>query len=219
MSERTTILLVDDHAMLCGSLKTQLEREPDMAVVAAVPNAGEAVVEALRLRPDIVLLDIEMPGQHCFDAARTVKSQLPGTHIVFLSAFHYDRYIEQAIALEASGYLTKAEPPEKLIEGIRNVMAGDVCYSPEIQARLIVDKRGRHRLGAPVPTRSATLTEREMVVLCHIARGLSKKEAAGHMHVTPSAVDRHCTRLMIKLDIHDRVELARFAIREGLVQA
>lgn len=219
MSERTTILLADDHTLLRKALKTQLESEPDMAVVAEVPNAQEAINEALRLKPDVVLLDIEMPGKECFDAAHTIKRQLPETHIVFLSGFHHDRYIEQAIAVEASGYLTKAEPPEKLVEAIRTVTSGGIYYSPEIQARIILDEQGRHRLNGTRHTRAATLTDRELVVLRYIARGLPKKEIAAHMHVTVSAIDRHCTRLMTKLDIHDRVELARFAIREGLAEA
>ncbi len=219
MSERTTLLLADDHTLVREALKTQLEREPDFSVVAAVSNADDAVTEALRLKPDVVILDIEMPGQQCFDAARTIKMQLPETHILFLSGFHHDRYIEQAIVAEASGYLTKTEPPQRLIDAIRTVMAGGICYSPEIRARIILDECGRHRLGDAPKTRAGTLTERELTVLRYIARGLPKKEIASHMHVSVSAVDRHCTRLMTKLDIHDRVELARFAIREGLAEA
>lgn len=219
MSKRTTILLVDDHALLRESLKDRLEREPDMTVVAEVSNANEAFAEALRLKPDIILLDIEMPGQYSFDAARAIRSRLPETRIVFLSGFLHDRYIEQAIAVEAAGYLTKTEPPERLVMAIGTVMAGGICYSPEVQARIIIDTDGRHRLSSSARTRAATLTERELVVLRYVAGGLSKKEIARHMHVTPSAIDRHCTRLMAKLDIHDRVALARFAIREGLAQA
>lgn len=219
MSEQTTILLADDHAILRGSLKARLESEPDLLVVADVPDGNAAVTEALRLKPDIVLLDVEMPGQHSFEVARTIRSRLAETRVVFLSGFHHDRYIEQAIAAEAAGYLTKAEPPDRLVEAIRSVMSGGVCYSPEIQARIVIDENGQHHLSSAGQTRASTLTERELAVLRYIARGLSKKEIAAQMHITPSAVDRHCTRLMAKLDIHDRVELARFAIREGLAEA
>lgn len=218
MSTRTTIILADDHALVRGALKTALEREPDIAVVAEVATADEAVVEALNLKPDIVLLDIEMPGQHSFEAAGTIRSRLPETRIIFLSGFHHDRYIEQAIAIQAAGYLTKSEPPKRLVEAIRTVMAGGICYSPEIQARIIIDPQNHHRLSPTGLTRAATLTDREVSVLRYIARGLSKKEIAQQMSVTPSAVDRHCTRLMTKLDIHDRVDLTKFAIREGLAE-
>lgn len=218
MDENTTILLADDHAMLRGSLKALLEQEPGMSVLSTVSNADQAVEEAFRLEPDVVILDVEMPGRESFHAARAIKSQL-STSIIFLSAFHHDRYIEQAIAVEASAYLTKAEPPHKLIEAIRAIRSGGVYYSPEIQARLVLGERGSHRLASAPTTRAATLTERELSVLRCIAQALSKKEIAAQMHVTVAAIDRHCTRIMTKLDIHDRVGLARFAIREGLTAA
>lgn len=219
MNKRTRILLADDHALLRETLKSRLEQEPDMEVVASVGSTDEAIAHALQSTPDVAVLDIDMPGQYCFDAARTIKLRLPRTHILFLSAFHHDRYIEQAIAIEASGYLTKAEPPDRLIEAIRAIMSGATCYSPEIQARIVIDEPGQHHLSPSARTRVSTLTQRELIVLRHVARGLSKKEIAALMNVTPSAIDRHCTRLMAKLDIHDRVGLARFAIREGLAEA
>ncbi|HOW73165.1 MAG TPA: response regulator transcription factor [Phycisphaerae bacterium] len=218
MADRTTIILADDHALVRGAVKTVLEREADLAVVAEVGSADEAVAETLRLKPDVVLLDIEMPGQHSFEAARTIKSRLPETRVVFLSGFHHDRYIEQAILVQASGYLSKGEPPQRLVEAIRAVMAGGVCYSPEIQARIVIHPDGRHKLSPAGHTRVASLTEKELAVLRYIARGLSKKEIAVQMSLTLSAIDRHCTRLMAKLDIHDRVDLTKFAIREGLAE-
>lgn len=218
MAERARILLADDHAMLRGSLKTQLERESGFEVVAAVSTADEAVAEAVRTHPHVILMDIDMPGRSSFDAARAIKAQIPDARIVFLSAFFHDRYIEQAIAVEASGYLTKAEPPEHLVQAIRAVMSGASCYSPEVQARIVIGQEGHHRLKGQARTRAAALTERELAVLRYVARGFSKKQIADLLDVTPSAIDRHCTRLMAKLDIHDRVELARYAIREGLAE-
>jgi DNA-binding NarL/FixJ family response regulator len=217
--ERTTILLADDHTLLRDTLKARLDQEPDMTVVASAANADEALSEALRLRPDLIIMDIDMPGTSCFDAARNIRKQYPQTHILFLSAYHRDAYIEQAIAVEAAGYMVKAEPPQKLIDAIRQIMSGATYYSPAVQARLIIDAPGQHRLAAPARTRVSILTERELEVVRYVAKGLSKKEIAAMLNVTPSAVDRHCTRLMAKLEIHDRVELARFAIREGLTEA
>ena len=218
MAGPISILLADDHAMMRRLLGKRLEAELDMAVVAAVSNAEEAVTEALRLKPDIILMDIEMPGPSCFEAARTIRRQCPHTRIVFLSAFFHDRYIEQAIAAEAWGYITKSEPEDSVIQAIRKVSTGIAYFSPEVQARIVVDSSGV-RLAHQGRSRVSLLTEREMEVLRYLARGLAKKEIAHTMHLSVNTVNRHTTSLMSKLDIHDRVELARYAIREGLAEA
>ena len=109
MRRPISLLLVDDHAMLRESLAQRLDNELDMRVVGTVGNAGDAVEQALKLAPDIVLMDIDMPGLDCFDAARTLQSRCPDTRLIFVSAFCHDRYIEQALAVEAAGYVTKGE--------------------------------------------------------------------------------------------------------------
>src|SRR5690606_23688113 len=109
MSKTITILLADDHSLSRESLRTRLEREPDLQVVATVANADEAPNEAIRLRPHIVLMDIDMPGLASFEAVKIIKSRVPETRIIFLSAFFHDRYIEEALSAGASGYLTKGE--------------------------------------------------------------------------------------------------------------
>jgi len=213
-----SILLVDDHAMMRRLLGARLEAEPDIVVVAAVENADEAVTEAVRLKPDIILMDIDMPGVSCFEAARIIRERHPDSRIVFLSAFFHDRYIEQAMAVQAWGYITKSEPEDSVIKAIRKVSNGVAYFSPEVQARIVVDFQGA-RLANPGRSRVSTLTEREMEVLRYLARGMAKKEIARTMHISANTVNRHTTSLMAKLDIHDRVELARYAIREGLAEA
>jgi len=218
LNKPVSILLADDHALVRGTLRSHLEIEPDMTVVADVGDADEALAQAKKLNPNIVLLDIDMPGTLCFEAARRIKIFCPETRILFLSAFSSDRYIEQALAVEASGYITKGEPPEVVVRAIRSVMTGAAYYSPQVQTRFVVDERGV-RLAQPTQTRVSSLSQREMEVLRYIARGLSKKQIAALMHISVSTVDAHSARLMNKLDIHDRVELARYAIREGLAEA
>ena len=196
----------------------RLGAEPDMTVAASVSNADEAIAEAIRLQPDIILMDIDMPGTSCFEAAGTIRRQLPDTRIIFLSAFFHDRYIEQAMAVQAWGYITKNEPEGSVLEAIRKVSAGVAYFSPEVKARIVVDSQGA-RLAYQGRSRVSILTKREMEVLRYLARGMAKKEIAHTMHISANTVNRHTTGLMAKLDIHDRVELARYAIREGLAEA
>lgn len=219
MKEPVSILLVDDHALVCGTLGRCLDAEPDMTVVASVPNADQAVAEASRLKPDIILMDIDMPGMLSFEAVRTIQSLSPDTRVIFLSAFFHDRYIEQALEVQAWGYVTKGESEQDVVGAIRTVSSGEACFSPEVRARIVVDPSGT-RLGSVKGTsRTGTLTDREMLVLRHVSCGMARKEVAQVMSISPHTVDRHLTSLMDKLDIHDRVQLARFAIREGIAEA
>lgn len=218
MSKPISILLADDHALVRGTLKERLDRELDLTVVADVGTCKDAATQAVALQPDIVLLDIDMPDMLCFEAARTIRGRCEDTRIIFLSSFFHDQYIEQALAVEASGYITKSEPVESVIKAVREINVGGICFSPEVAARIVLDSQGA-RLAYRKKTRVSALTPREMDALRHLARGLSKKEAAEVMNVSVKTVEGHCDRLMGKLDIHDRVELTRFAIREGLVEA
>ncbi len=219
MKEHVTILLVDDHAMLRESLASCLRNEFDLNVVGTAENADIAVGEAVKLSPDIVLMDIDMPGRLCFDAARTIQARCPGTRIVFLSAFFHDRYIEQALAAEASGYITKSENTSVIIKAVRMIASGGSYFSPEVLARIVVDEGGTRLARKGERCRASMLTSREAEVLRYIARGLSQKEMAKLMHISPRTAHCHSVNIMTKLDIHDRVELARFAIREGLAEA
>ncbi len=217
MKRRIAVLLADDHSLIRESLKARLETEPDLTVVASVPNADEAITEAIRLQPSIVLMDIDMPGLSAFEATKIIKARSDRTRVIFLSAFFHDRYIEEALEAGASGYLTKGESPESVIDAVRKVSAGGTCFSADVQARIVVDSQGL-RLATRAQTRTATLTRREMEVLRYLARGMPKKQVAQIMHLSVKTVERHSDRLMNKLDIHDRVELARFAFREGLAE-
>jgi len=216
--QRISMLLADDHAMFRGTLKRRLEDEPDMLVAGDFGTADETLEEAARTRPDIVLLDIDMPGMYCFEAARRIQEVSPDTRVVLLSAFHNDRYIEQAIEVKAWGYVVKNESEDALVEAIRRVASGAAYFSPDVLARIVVSS-GALRLAASSATRVSTLTQRETEVLRHVARGLSNKEIAKTMHISPHTVHRHTDSIMAKLDIHNRVELTRFAIREGLAEA
>lgn len=198
-------------------LTSHLGREMDIEVVASVSNGNEALERSRELEPDIVLLDIDMPGMLSFEAAREILQCSPKTRVIFLSAFFHDRYIEEALSTGASGYLTKNEPPAKVIAAIRDVARGVSYFSPEVQSRLVVDVDGLS-LKNSQSTRASLLTRRESETLRYIARGLAKKEVANLMGLSIRTIDSHVRNIMEKLDIHDRVELTRFAIREGLAE-
>ncbi len=211
------VLLVDDHALVRDSLSTRLAQESGIVVVATTATADEAVAEARRQSPDVVVMDIDMPGMSCFDAATRIMARSSDVRVLFLSAYTSDRYIEEALRVGGLGYLTKAEPPANVIEAIRAVASGQVWFSAEILSRL-VSEGDRVRLATSGRSRTATLTPREMEVLRYLAQGHSKREIAEIMHVTLKTVDKHSENLMRKVDIHDRVKLARFAIREGIAE-
>jgi DNA-binding NarL/FixJ family response regulator len=222
----TTVVLADDHAMVRDSLTSYLASTPDVRVVAAVGTAEEAVEEAVRHNPDVVLLDIDMPGLAAFEAARRIRGRCPKTRVVMLSAFFHDHYIEQALAAGASGYLTKTEPVESIVRAIRDAAAGIACFSPQVRARLVLGDNGVSMAETKVgpgsrfalQTRASQLSGRELEVLRYLARGLANKEIAATMNLACRTVDHHVARIMRKLNIHARVGLARFAVREGLAE-
>lgn len=186
-----------------------------MEVVAEVGGADDAFDACLKFHPEVVVLDIDMPGLQAFDAARKIRSRCPNTRVLFLSGFMNDRYIESALAAGAQAYITKGEQPQAVADAIRQVMQGKTYFSPEIRSRLIFEGT-EVKLDPSNATKASLLTLREVEVLRYIARGMAKKEIATTMHLSVKTIDNHCTSMMNKLDIHDRVELARFAIREGL---
>ena len=215
--EQISVLLVDDHPLVREVMSDRLQREPGFSVLGAAASADAAVGMASEHRPDVVVMNIDMPGLNCFEAARRITSAQPAVRLIFLSAFVTDHYIAQALAVGALGYVTKAAPTETIIEAIRKVAANTAYFSHEVRTRLVIDF-GKKRLSLKrARTKASQLTPREMHVLSYVARGLSGKEIARLMYVSEKTVESHRSNLMEKLAIHDRVKLTRFAIREGIV--
>ncbi|HSW45297.1 MAG TPA: response regulator transcription factor [Phycisphaerae bacterium] len=210
--------MVDDHGLVRDSVSGALAREQDLSIVGTAPDADEAISKVIELRPDVVLMDIDMPGVSCFDAIQTVRSRVPDTKFILVTAHEHDEYIEQALRVRVNGFVLKTEGIATLAAAIRNVAAGRVHFSPEVMNRLVVEGN-EIRLENPPKSRLSLLSPRERELLRVLARGSSLKAAAGILGVSYKTVDKQKASLMAKLDIHDRVELARFAIREGLVEA
>ncbi len=211
-------MLADDHTLLRVSLGSLLDQTEGLELVGSVPTGHDAVRAVRELRPDVLILDIDMPGQDAFQAARAVIEGSPETRVLFLSAFTSDHDVESALQAGARGYVVKSEPPGTLIEAIRTVARGRLWFSPAMEARIEFRDDGPHLRDRSVGLFEC-LTPRELETLRYLARGLTKREIADIMHVSVKTVEKHTTNVMAKLDVHDRVQLARLAISEGLARA
>lgn len=206
---RVSVILADDHPLILEAIASLLSECSEYEVVGMVDQAGRAVDLVAKAKPRIVVMDILMPGVDAFQAVDEMRRLSPGTDVIFLSGADHDAMVEQARMSGSIGFISKADGAACVIDAIQAALKGEQYYSPSL----------RDRIRDGLSEQLRRLTGREMEVLRYIARGFSKKEIGGLMHLSVKTVDRHATSLMAKLDVHDRVELARFAIREGLVSA
>ncbi len=212
------VVLVDEHPAILDSLRNRLNETGEFEVVATVGNSDKAYFEVMERVPDLVIMELELPGRGATAVAEQIHHRLPATKIVFYTSFGADIYIDFAMKIGISGFVLKNEPLELLIQGLRSVCQGEKYFSNEVLERLEFDRNtGEYH----VKTHSylSTLTLRQLQVLRHLVRGESVKEVAKIMTLSERAIESHKYRIMQKLGIHDRVELARFAIREGLMPA
>lgn len=213
------VLCVDDHAFVLEGLAARLSVVPDMEFVGRLSTADDLVAEARRTRADVVLVDIEMPGTDPFDALDDLRRQVPGARALILSAYVRDHYIDAAVSSGAWGYVTKNQDPEVIIDSIRRVARGEFVFGPGILERCNVSRRSSVEDDVKPASKLHSLTPREQQILRMIGRGMSRAEIAKAIHRSPKTVDAHRASIMQKMNMHDRVELARYAIREGLVEA
>lgn len=220
------VLCVDDHAVLIEGLKTQFAVDGGVQVVGGLSSAADLLDEAERLRPDVVLLDIEMPGPDVFEMADRLKRKHPDTRFIFLSAHIRDGYLAAAYKCGAWGYFSKADDLEAIVDGVKEVAKSDggaFVMGPKVRQRLASTKPGAARSTAvdgtaPKPALE-TLTSREVEVLRLIGKGLSRSEIAAELCRSAKTIDGHQERMMKKLGVSSRSDLMRYAIREGLAEA
>lgn len=212
-SEKTKVLLVDDHVIVRDSLARRLEDEPDLEVPHTAGDADEGLALAEANGFDVIVMDINMPGMSCFEAAKRLQTTHPDLPLVFLSAYWNDAFIEQAQGVGAVGLLSKSDEPDLLINAIRTVVDGGVFLSDEVRGRFESDDNDTPDESK---TKLSTLTPREVDVLRWVGMGQSRKQMAAQLGISENTVAVHTNRIMRKLDIHDRVGLARFAIKIGL---
>jgi two-component system response regulator NreC len=211
------ILLADDHTLFRQGMKTLISAETDLEVVAEVPNGGEAIEKAAELRPDIVLMDIGMPGFSSFEATRQIKKNRPETKVVFLTMYDDEDYLVEGMEVGGSGYVLKDSPAPQLLAAVRDVHRGGSYLSPRMLAQLVDDFRSRIRSANRLP-RFATLTAREKEVLKMLAEGNSVKEIACVLNLSVKTVEAHKFNLMRKLDIHNKAQLVQYAIQKKVIK-
>ncbi len=214
------VLIVDDQALVRAGFRMILEAEDDMDVVGEAADGREAVTEARRLRPDVVLMDVRMPDVDGIEATRRLLAEDgSAVKIVMLTTFDMDEYVYDALRAGASGFLLKDVPPEQLIDGVRAVAKGDALLAPSVTRRVIEEFVRRPPASVrTLPPRLAELTARELEVLKLIARGLSNAEIARELFVSETTVKTHVAHLLMKLDLRDRVQAVVAAYESGLVQ-
>ncbi len=217
MSEPIRILLVDDHAVLRAGLRALLGAEPGLTVVGEAATGEEAVEKARTLRPDVVVMDLSMPGMDGLEATRRIAALGLGAKILVLTVHAEQEYLLPVLEAGGSGYVTKTSADEDLIEAIRTVARGDVFLYPSA-ARLLLQRYKAAESGAE-PSPLARLSEREREVLALTAEGYSSAEIGERLFISPKTVDTYRSRIMEKLGLHHRSELVRFALRTGLLKA
>ncbi|MFF4364649.1 response regulator [Streptomyces sp. NPDC001594] len=219
------ILVADDEALLRMAFGTVLEAQPDMTPVGEAADGDQAVRLARELRPDVILMDVRMPGTDGIEATRQIVEVSPGSRVLILTTFDLDEYAFAGLHAGASGFLLKNTRPEELLTAIRNVAAGDAVVSPRITRRLLESLRphlpegsgGARAVPSEHAERLARLSAREREVLVQVGRGLSNTEIAATLHLAEATVKSHLGRILPKLELRDRIQAVVFAYESRLV--
>jgi DNA-binding NarL/FixJ family response regulator len=214
----TTVLIADDQALVRVGLHKILGAEPETDVVGEAGDGEDAVAEARRLRPDVVLMDIRMPVLDGIEATRRIVREQPATRVLILTTFGLDTYVYDALRVGASGFMLKDAPPEEIAAAVRIVASGEALLAPAI-TRAVIEEFARQSPAAPAQTPPALeeLTPREHEVLGLLARGLSNPEICQQLVISEATAKTHVARILQKLDLRDRVQAVIYAYETGLV--
>lgn len=214
MTEKISILLIDDHAIVRQGIRTFLELQPDLTVVSEGSSGEEAVTLAKNLAPDVVLMDLVMPGMGGVEATRQVKQISPRSQIIVLTSYHDDEYIFPALRAGALSYVLKDVGAMELADIIRKAAQGESVLHPRVASRVVQEIRGAR---SDTPNLFTDLSDRELDVLRLIAAGLSNAEIASKLIISEKTVKGHVSNILSKLHMLDRTQAAIFAWQQGLV--
>ncbi|AUH43748.1 response regulator transcription factor [Streptomyces sp. CMB-StM0423] len=209
---RIRVLLVDDHQVVRRGLRTFLEVQDDIEVVGEAADGEEGVARTAELVPDVVLMDVKMPGTDGIEALRRIRESGSAARVLVITSFTEQRTVVPALRAGAAGYVYKDVDPEALAKAIRSVHAGHVLLQQDVAGALLAPEAG----GGPAQGRGTTLTEREREVLALIADGRSNREIARALVVSEKTVKTHVSNILMKLDLADRTQAALWAVRHGL---
>ncbi len=212
----TRVVVADDQALVRAGLKMVLEAEPDIEVVGEAADGNEVLDVARRSSPDVVLMDIRMPGLDGLEASRRLLAGATPPKVLVLTTFDEEDYLYEALRAGTSGFLLKVSPPEQLIAAIRTVAAGNALIDPVVTRR-VIEAFGRRVTASPPPAAYDELTAREREVLTLLARGRSNAEIAAQLIVGDATVKTHVARVLMKLGLRDRVQAVVFAYEHGIV--
>lgn len=210
------VLLADDHEIVRAGLRSLLAGYPEVVIVGEAGGGDEAVSLAAQLRPDVVLMDITMPGLDGVEATRRIKAATPEVNVLALTIHEDEAYFFEMLNAGASGYVSKRVPPDELMMAIRTAAAGRVFLHPMISQALVQDylRRARQEAG-PADDK---LTDRQQEVLALLADGVPGREIAARLGISVKTVERHRENIMERLNLHSRAELVKYALRKGLIQ-
>ena len=210
------VLVADDQSMVRAGFRLLLADEPDIEVVAEAATGLDAVAQAARFHPQVILMDIRMPELDGLEATRRILAADPSTRVLVLTTFNLDDYVFEALRAGASGFVLKDDPPEQLIAAVRTVAGGDALLSPTVTRQVIQQFARQQR--QPPPRAVDSLTAREMDVLRLITRGLSNAEIGQELFISDTTVKTHVTRVLQKLDLRDRAQAIVMAYQTGLFE-
>jgi DNA-binding NarL/FixJ family response regulator len=213
------VLLADDQALVRAGFRVLLDTAADIEVVGEAANGDEAVAMVQEMRPDVVLMDIRMPGLDGLEATRRIvaNKELAGVRVLILTTFEVDEYVFEALRSGASGFVVKDIEPSELLQAVRVVARGDALLSPTVTRRLIAEFAGRPEQRRIAASDLKVLTEREREVMALVAAGRSNDEIAAELFVSPATAKTHVSRAMSKLGARDRAQLVVLAYETGLV--
>jgi two-component system NarL family response regulator len=215
--ERVRVLLADDHALFREGLAGIIGSQPDLVVIGEASDGLEAVVKARELRPDLILMDIQMPGMDGLEATRQIKEILPDTTIVMLTVRGDDERLFESLKNGAQGYLLKDIRSQEMLSMLRGAMRGEPALSPSLAGRVLAEFRRLSKYGIAGREEDAGLTEREQQVLGEVARGATDKEVAETLMISLNTVKTHMRNILGKLQVSSRREAARVARNKGIV--
>jgi len=215
----TSVLIVDDQELVRLGLRTRVSSEDDLSVAGAAADGLDAVATAKRLRPDIVLMDVRMPGIDGIEATRRIVADpdLADTRVIVLTTFELDEYVFDALRHGASGFLIKDTKPSELLRAIRLVAAGDALLSPSVTQRVVREFANRPARRLKPNPQIDSLTDREREIVALVGDGLNNDEIAERIQISPATARTHVSRAMVKLGARDRAQLVVFAYQSGLV--